>query len=198
VSGIYKLVEGTIRTLYNGKIEHGAQYVNPPSSLLPTTYYGPDSGVGLALAHAALMRNASARLDWALVRWRLTEKPAIYFRFYEINSAGYCHREDFVQLSPRFSRADRHRPGRRAHFPAEQEPQQFDVLAVDAFSGDAIPVHLLTREAFALYLPPSEAKRRARGAHLQFVFKFAAVVQLLASEAGCDAEMVTNDDNHAN
>jgi len=33
-----------------------------------------------------------------------------------------------------------------------EEPQQFDVLAVDAFSGDAIPVHLLTREAFALYL----------------------------------------------
>src|SRR5260370_41168532 len=37
------------RTLYHGRIEHGAQYVNPPSSLLPTTYYGPDSRVGLAL-----------------------------------------------------------------------------------------------------------------------------------------------------
>jgi hypothetical protein len=76
-----------------------------------------------------------------------------------------------------------------------EAPQQFDVLAVDAFSGDAIPVHLLTREAFALYLrhlkPDGVLAVHTSNSYLNLP----PVVQLLATEAGCEAEMVTNDDN---
>ncbi len=54
----------------------------------------------------------------------------------------------------------------------EQEPPQgFDVLVVDAFSGDSIPVHLLTREAFELYFRHLQPARRAGGAHFQPVFE---------------------------
>jgi hypothetical protein len=77
-----------------------------------------------------------------------------------------------------------------------EAPQQFDVLVVDAFSGDAIPVHLLTREAFALYLrhlkPAGVLAVHTSNSYLNLP----PVVQLLAADAGCDADMVTNDDEH--
>jgi hypothetical protein len=74
------------------------------------------------------------------------------------------------------------------------EPQQqFDVLAVDAFSGDAIPVHLLTREAFALYLghlkPGGILAIHTSNTYLDL----APVVQLLADDAHYPARLVTND-----
>ena len=49
----------------------------------------------------------------------------------------------------------------------KQESQQFDILSVDAFSSDAIPIHLLTREAMASVFPPPEAQRDPGAAHLQ-------------------------------
>src|SRR6266446_2014795 len=73
------------RTLYNGKIEHGAQYVNPPSSLLPTTYYGPDSGVGLALAHCCPNTKRVGAIGLGAGTLAAYGKTSDYFRFYEIN-----------------------------------------------------------------------------------------------------------------
>src|SRR5207247_10321436 len=78
-----------------------------------------------------------------------------------------------------------------------EPPQQFDVLAVDAFSGDAIPVHLLTREAVALYLrhlkPTGILAIHTSNTYL----RLAPIVQLLARDAGCSARLTASDDDDA-
>jgi hypothetical protein len=184
------------RTLYNGKIEHGAQYVNPPSSLLPTTYYGPDSGVGLALAHCCPNAKRVGAIGLGAGTLAAYGKTSDYFRFYEINPQVISiAKTSFSYLRDSPARIDIVLGDARLSLQKEA-PQEFDVLAVDAFSGDAIPVHLLTREAFALYLHHLKSDGVLAVHTSNSYLNLPPVVQLLASEAGCDAEMVTNDDDH--
>jgi len=183
------------RTLYNGKIEHGAQYVNPPSSLLPTTYYGPDSGVGLALTHCCPNAKRVGAIGLGVGTLAAYGKASDYFRFYEINPQVIAIAKSvFSYLRDSPARIDIVLGDARLSLQSEA-PQEFDVLAVDAFSGDAIPVHLLTREAFALYLrhlkPDGVLAVHTSNSYLNLP----PVVQLLAAEAGREAEMVTNDDD---
>ncbi len=184
------------RTLYNGRIEHGAQYVNPPSSLLPTTYYGPDSGVGLALTHCCPNTKRVGAIGLGAGTLAAYGKTSDYFRFYEINPqvVNIAH-TSFSYLRDSAARIDIVLGDARVSLQNEA-PQQFDVLAVDAFSGDAIPVHLLTREAFALYLrhlkPDGVLAVHTSNTYLNLP----PVVQLLATDAGREAEMIANDDDH--
>jgi SAM-dependent methyltransferase len=184
------------RTLYNGKIEHGAQYVNPPTSLLPTTYYGPDSGVGLALTHCCANTKRVGAIGLGTGTLAAYGKTSDYFRFYEINPQVLnIAQTSFSYLRDSPARIDVVLGDARLSLQSEA-PQQFDVLAVDAFSGDAIPVHLLTREAFALYFrhlkPDGVLAVHTSNTYLNLP----PVVQLLATDAGCDAQMITNDDDH--
>lgn len=184
------------RTLYNGKIEHGAQYVNPPSSLLPTTYYGPDSGVGLALAHCCPNAKRVGAIGLGAGTLAAYGKTSDYFRFYEINPQVISiAKSSFSYLRDSPARIDIVLGDARLSLQGEA-PQEFDVLAVDAFSGDAIPVHLLTHEAFALYLrhlkPDGVLAVHTSNSYLNLP----PVVRLLAGDAGCDAQMITNDDDH--
>ncbi len=76
-----------------------------------------------------------------------------------------------------------------------EPPQNFDVLAVDAFSGDAIPVHLLTKEAFALYFRHLKPNGILAVHTSNTYLNLPPVVQLLAEDAGYTAQMIINDDN---
>jgi len=183
------------RVLYHGKIEHGAQYVNPPSSLLPTTYYGPDSGVGLALTHCCHGAKRVGAIGLGAGTLAAYGKSSDYFRFYEINPQilGIA-RNSFSYLRDTPARTDVVMGDARLSLESEP-PQDFDVLAVDAFSGDAIPVHLLTEEAFALYFhhlkPDGILAIHTSNTYLNLP----PVVQLLTDKAGYSARMITNDDN---
>jgi len=184
------------RTLYNGKIEHGAQYVNPPQSLLPTTYYGPDSGVGLALTRCCPNAKRVGAIGLGAGTLAAYGKTSDYFRFYEINpQVVNIARTSFSYLRDTPAKVDIVLGDARLSLQSEA-PQQFDVLAVDAFSGDAIPVHLLTREAFALYLrhlkPDGILAVHTSNSYLNLP----PVVQLLAADAGCDAQLIENEDEH--
>ncbi len=184
------------RTLYNGKIEHGAQYVNPPYNLLPTTYYGPDSGVGLALAQCCANSKRVGVIGLGAGTLAAYGKTSDYFRFYEINPQILAiAKNSFSYLRDSPAKIDVILGDARLSLESET-PQQFDVLAVDAFSGDAIPVHLLTREAFAVYLrhlkPDGILAIHASNTYLNLP----PVVQLLAQDAGCEARMIINEDNH--
>jgi SAM-dependent methyltransferase len=184
------------RTLYNGKIEHGAQYVNSPASLLPTTYYAPNSGVGQALARCCANAKRVGAIGLGAGTLAAYGKTSDYFRFYEINPQVIAiAKSSFSYLRDSPARIDIVLGDARLSLQNEI-PQEFDVLAVDAFSGDAIPVHLLTREAFALYLrhlkPDGVLAVHTSNSYLNLP----PVVQLLASEAGCEAQMITNDDDH--
>ena len=140
------------RMLYHGTIRHGAQFVDLPWRKQPTTYYGFDSGIGLALRYCCDGPKRVGVIGLGAGTLAAYGKPGDDFHFYEINP-------DVVRIADSLFTYLRESPARHevtlgdARLSLEQEtPQQFDVLAVDAFSGDAIPVHLLTREAVALYL----------------------------------------------
>jgi hypothetical protein len=155
---------GAKRTLMHGRVVHGSQYTDPDRRRWPTTYYGPDSAVGLAL-RLHPRRLAAGQPERSLrvgIIGLGTGTLAAYgekgdtFRFYEINPA-------VVRLSDRWFSFRRESAARvevvtgdaRIMLESELkrgEPQRFDLLIVDAFSSDAIPIHLLTRECFAVYL----------------------------------------------
>jgi spermidine synthase len=149
--------------LRHGRITHGYQYQQGPLRRQLVAYYSPDSGIGLALRyHPRRIVHQPLRVGViGLGSGTLAAggRPGDVFRFYEINPA-------VIALSqgpaPTFSylhdsRARIEMALGDARLVMERElaagrPQRFDVLAVDAFSSDAIPAHLLTAEAFALYL----------------------------------------------
>ena len=184
------------RTLYNGKIEHGAQYVNAPASLLPTTYYAPESGVGFALEHCCAGAKRVGVIGLGAGTLAAYGQLRDYLRFYEINpQIATIARESFTYLRDSPAKIDVVMGDARLSL--ESEPaQQFDVLAVDAFSGDAIPVHLLTKQAFALYLrhlkPDGILAIHASNTYLDLP----PVVQLLANDAGYPTRLIANSDNH--
>jgi hypothetical protein len=183
------------RELYNGKIEHGAQFVNRPQSLQPTTYYSSDSGIGLALDRCCGGPKRVGMIGLGAGTVAAYGKPGDYFRFYEINPQIVAiARNSFSYLRDTQARTDVVMGDARLSLESEP-PQQFDVLAVDAFSGDAIPVHLLTKEAFALYLhhlrPDGILAIHTSNTYLDL----APVVQLLANDSGYPVRLITTDDN---
>ena len=182
-------------TLYNGRIEHGAQFVNPPQSLQPTTYYGMDSGVGVALRYYGGSPKRVGVIGLGAGTLAAYGNTGDFFRFYEINPLIYkIAVNSFSYLLDTGARTDVVMGDARLSLQAEP-PQEFDVLAVDAFSGDAIPVHLLTKEAFALYLhhvkPDGVLAIHTSNTYLDL----APVVQLLANDAGYPARLISNSDD---
>jgi spermidine synthase len=144
--------ERATRKLLHGTVDHGIQFLAASRRREPVGYYGRESGVGLALAE--LQQRGALRVG---VIGLGTGTLAAYGRlgdlytFYEINPlvTGLAYAE-FRYL--RDTQAHVSIVPGDARLSLERQPRQgFDLLAVDAFSGDAIPVHLLTREAFELY-----------------------------------------------
>ena len=140
------------RTLIHGTIDHGEQYLDPARRGYPTTYYGPHTGVGIAI-HERQARGAIRVGVIGLGTGTLAAygRPGDYYRFYEINPLVLrIAQSEFFFL--RDSRANVDVVLGDARLSLEREaPQDFDVLAVDAFSSDSIPLHLLTREAMSVF-----------------------------------------------
>jgi SAM-dependent methyltransferase len=140
------------RTLTNGTINHGEQFLNPARRDQPTTYYGPDTGVGLAIREkgkAGAIRVGVIGLGTGTLAayGRLGD----YYRFYEINPLVLrLARTEFSFLGDCKAKVDVAMGDARLSLERES-PENFDVLAVDAFSSDSIPVHLLTLESMLLY-----------------------------------------------
>jgi len=141
-----------LRTLMHGVIEHGAQPLDPAWRSLAVSYYGPGSGVARAIR--ACQARGPVRLGvvglgaGCLCAYA---RPGDRLRIYELNPL--VERVALEQFSYfRDAPADKRIILGDARLSLEAEPPQgFDLLAVDAFSGDAIPVHLLTAEALAVY-----------------------------------------------
>ncbi len=141
-----------VRSLTHGTINHGEEFLNPTRRDWPTTYYGPNTGVGVAIRDKqkkGAIRVGVIGLGTGTIS--AYGRAGDYYRFYEINP-----------LVPRLARSEFHFVGDSkarveiamgdARLSLEREaPENFDVLAVDAFSSDSIPVHLLTRQAMDLY-----------------------------------------------
>jgi SAM-dependent methyltransferase len=144
------------RTLTHGTINHGEEYLNIARRDLPTTYYGPNTGVGIAIREkqkAGAIRIGVIGLGTGTTAayGRLGD----YVRYYEINPLVLeLARREFFFLADCKAKLDVAMGDARLTLEQELKdghPQNFDVLAVDAFSSDSIPVHLLTKEAMDLY-----------------------------------------------
>jgi SAM-dependent methyltransferase len=141
-----------VRKLIHGTINHGEQFLNAARRDLPTTYYGPESGVGLAIREAALHGpDRVAVIGLGTGTLASFGRAGDYYRFYDINPLVIrLARTQFSFLRDSKAKVDVALGDARLSLEREQNGN-FDVLAVDAFSSDSIPVHLLTREAFELY-----------------------------------------------
>jgi SAM-dependent methyltransferase len=141
------------RVLLHGSILHGLQFLDPDKRRLPTTYYGPESGINLAmntLARPGARRVGVVGLGAGVMAAFAREGDD--FRFYEISPrVTALAREQFWFLGDSPAPVETVLGDARVSLEREPPSRQFDVLVLDAFSSDAIPVHLLTAEAFALY-----------------------------------------------
>ncbi|MCB9235545.1 MAG: fused MFS/spermidine synthase [Bacteroidia bacterium] len=151
--------------LFHGSINHGFQYQVDSLKQIPTSYYPPYSGIGLAFNHHPLptkirsgkrVRGLKVGMIGLGVGTIATYGLAgDKITFYEINPAVQTLAEKyFTYLSASAANCDVVLGDARVVLEQELKTtgsREFDILAVDAFSGDAIPVHLLTREAFNLY-----------------------------------------------
>src|SRR5260370_7759318 len=121
---------------------------------MPTTYYGPDSGVGLALAHCCPNAKRVGAIGLGAGTLADYGKTSDYFRFYEINPQVIAiARSSFSYLRDSPARIDIVLGDARLSLQNEA-PQEFDVLAVDPFSGGPLPLHPFPREPVPLSPPP--------------------------------------------
>jgi spermidine synthase len=144
-----------VRQMYHGSVKHGEQYLAPARRREPTTYYGATAGIGRAL-HAAMAAAPGRPLRVGLIGLGAGTlvaygRPGDVYRVYEINPQVFDLADrEFSFL--RDSAASIERVLGDARLALEREaPQRFDVLAVDAFSGDSVPIHLITTQAMAAY-----------------------------------------------
>jgi hypothetical protein len=181
----------TDRQLLNGTIEHGAEWFAPQFLGQALTYYAPDSGLGFAMrlcCGAGAKRVGVIGLGTGTVAAYGNPGDAVFF--YEINPlVERLSRHWFTFLHDSPAHIEVILGDARLSLAAEK-PQHFNVIVVDAFSGDAIPVHLLTREALALY-----RKHLQPGGVIVFhvsnqYINLEPVVAAIAQDAGMKAESV--------
>ncbi len=158
---------GTSRVLLHGQIQHGMQWFAPEFRTEPLSYYARDSGVGLAMTlccGAVTQGNADATvtperrpagrrigvIGLGAGTMAAYGRPGDVMRFYEINPAvERLARELFTYTRESRARIEVVTGDARLSLGREPAAREYDMLVVDAFSGDAIPVHLLTRQAMA-------------------------------------------------
>ncbi|MBL9210792.1 MAG: fused MFS/spermidine synthase, partial [Opitutaceae bacterium] len=149
-------VEDNYHLLLHGATTHGIQFVKPEKSMMATSYYAESSGVGRAIVSLPETPRRIGLVGLGTGSLAVYGRSGDYLRIYEINPAvEQLARSQFKYLSYAQAKTDIVMGDARLMMErelAENQPQAFDLLALDAFSSDAIPVHLLTKEAFEIYL----------------------------------------------
>lgn len=146
---------GILRQLTHGRIRHGYQYLSRPQSTWATSYYGPSSGVGKVLDALTVPHRRIAVIGLGTGTLAAWGREGDTFRFYEINpEVEHVARKWFTYLQD--SKAHTEVTLGDARVQLERElaagrSHDLNVIAVDAFSSDAIPLHLLTAQCGDLY-----------------------------------------------
>jgi SAM-dependent methyltransferase len=180
------------RVLFHGGINHGGQLLDPAMRGQPSSYFGRTSGYGRAFASLPDGPRRIGVLGLGAGAIAAYARKGDLFRFYEIDpqvAAVAVTEFTFLRDSP--AQVDVILGDGRLSL--EREPdQRYDLLAIDAFSGDSIPMHLITREAMATYLrhlkPDGVIVFQATN---RFV-NIALVVERLAAEFGLTAVLVSD------
>jgi hypothetical protein len=187
----------TLRTLTNGNVEHGTQIDGTDEQRrTPTSYYAQDSGVGLAVRFCCQGRpRRIGVVGLGAGTIAAYGRQGDLIQFYEINPAVEpIARNVFTYIRDSAASISFVDGDARTSL-ASEPPQRFDVLVVDAFSGDAIPLHLLTTQALALYqkhlAPDGIIAFHISNRHVDLE----APIALLAKSAGMRAVVITTGAN---
>jgi hypothetical protein len=203
---------GRYHSLKHGSITHGLQPIDPERRHFPTTYYGQESGVGRAIGfyrrsgdQIGGMRVGAVGLGVGTLAAYIDTGDAI--RFYEINPIVKEITESgrwFTYLTECSGKYEIVMGDARLSLERELKqglPQRYHVIVLDAFSGDAIPVHLLTKEAFETYLghlatPDAGGAHGAIAVHISNRYvELEPIVRGLAEHFGLDSFLISNSDN---
>jgi hypothetical protein len=195
------------RLLRNGRITHGSQFWAESRRRTPTQYYDPKSGVGEALL--ALRQSLNRPLRVGVVGLGAGTMAAYgqegdFFKFYDINpivpqfaEKHFTFLGDLKKAGGEWIVKDGDARLSMEQELAAKEPQNFDLIVLDAFSGDAIPMHLLTKEACKIYLehlaPDGVLAIHISNLHLDL----APVTRALAEDNDLSAFLVSSGQNAA-
>ncbi|MEZ5399289.1 MAG: fused MFS/spermidine synthase [Bryobacteraceae bacterium] len=187
--------DGAALAMIHGIVNHGLQWRDDARKLAPTTYYGPTGGAGRLLSEPATAPRRVGVIGLGAGTLAAYANPGDSYRFYELDPQVIRDaRQWFTFLGSSKAAVDVIAGDGRLSLDREA-PNNFDVLVVDAFSGDSIPVHLLTREAAQLY------RRRLKSdgvlaLHLSnSVLDLAPVAAALAQSLGATAHIVRDPGN---
>jgi hypothetical protein len=180
------------RSLVHGGIMHGGQLLDPALRMRPSSYFGPDSGMGRMFAALPAPPRRVGIIGLGAGAIAAHARKGDLFKFYEINPqvVEMAYKEfTFLTESP----ADIQVVIGDGRLLLEREPsQQFDVIVMDAFAGESIPVHLLTREAMAVYLrhlkPGGVIAFQATNRYMNI----GPVVELLAEDCKLTAVLISD------
>ena len=184
------------RSMYHGAIMHGGQLLGDSFRNTPADYFSPDSGYGRVFTSLREM-NPKKPLNVGVIghgagviaAWM---KPGDALTFYEISPRVVdIARREFTYLADTPAKTELVMGDGRLSL--EREPARgYDVLGIDAFSGDSIPMHLVTREAMALYVkhlkPDGVIVFQATNRYIDLL----PVVKRLAAEFGFEAVNVSD------
>lgn len=182
-----------VRRLVHGVIMHGEEYMAPKYRRLITSYYGESSGLGMALQrfHPVQQHVGMVGLGAGTIAGYAEQGDS--FKIYEINPQVIAIATKYFYFVPE-ARGKVEMALGDARLTLEREgPQNFDVLAIDAFSSDAIPVHLITREAMRVYLKNIKPDGAIAFHVTNRYLELAPVVKQLADEVGYDAVLISDD-----
>ena len=180
------------RAMYHGGINHGGQLLDPALRGRPTSYFSPTSGYGRVFASLPEAPRRVGVIGLGAGALAAYARAGDVFRFYEIDpQVAAVAVSEFSYLRDSPAQTDIVLGDGRLSLERES-PQNYDVLAIDAFSGDSIPMHLVTREAMAAYLrhlkPDGVIVFQATN---RFV-DIAPVVERLAASFGLTAVLVSD------
>ena len=180
------------RVMFHGGINHGGQLLDPELRNQPSSYFAPTSGYGRAFASLPDTPRRVGVIGLGAGAIAAYSRRGDVFRFYEIDpQVAAVTLKEFTFLSASPAQTEIILGDGRLSLEREAA-QQYDLLAIDAFSGDSIPMHLVTREAMATYVrhlkPDGVIVFQATN---RFV-DIAPVVERLAAEFGMTAVLVSD------
>jgi hypothetical protein len=180
------------RVMYHGAINHGGQLLDPAMSNRPTSYFAPSSGYGRTFASLPDGPRRVGVIGLGAGAIAAYARKGDLFRFYEIDpQVAAVAVSEFTYLRNSPAQVDIVLGDGRLSLERESD-QRYDLLAIDAFSGDSIPMHLITREAMATYVrhivPDGVIVFQATNRYVNI----AQVVERLAAEFGMTAVLVSD------
>lgn len=187
------------RRLMHGVIMHGEQFLASEKQMQPTTYYGPDSGIGRIIS---VKRETSTSINVGVVGLG-AGTLAVYgrkgdnYRFYEINPQVIdVAMKEFTYLTSTPAKIENLLGDARLTMERET-PQNYDVLAIDAFSSDSIPTHLMTHQAMGVYLKNMKPDGVIAFHVTNRFLHLAPVVKRIADENGLHTVLISDEPDDA-